>query len=86
MITAFETEATLPGAADILANPNYNTPSYPVSGTGVAISGHTVYINPFSRLGNSCNDPLNFLKKALTQTEFASIRWPPLRGGQSFLR
>ncbi len=61
LITAFQTQATLPGAADILANPNYNTPSYPVSGTGVTISGHTVYINPFSRLGNSCNDPLPFL-------------------------
>jgi hypothetical protein len=61
LITAFQTEATLPGAADILANPNYNTPSYPVSGTGVVISGHTVYINPFSRLGNSCNDPVPFL-------------------------
>jgi len=61
IITAFETEATLPGAADILANPNYNTPSYPISGTGVTITGHTIYINPDSRLGNSCNDPLNFL-------------------------
>jgi hypothetical protein len=27
----------------------------------VVISGHTVYINPFSRLGNSCNDPVPFL-------------------------
>jgi hypothetical protein len=61
LITAFQTQATLPGAADILANPNYNTPSYPVSGTGVTISGHTVYINPDSRLGNSCNDPLPYL-------------------------
>lgn len=61
LITAFETQATLPGAVDILANPNYNTPSYPVSGTGVVISGKTVYINPYSRLGNSCNDPLPFL-------------------------
>ncbi|MGO9513682.1 MAG: hypothetical protein ACLP2F_08580 [Steroidobacteraceae bacterium] len=61
LITAFEKQATLPGAADILANPNYNTPSYPISGTGVTISGHVVYINPYSRLGNSCNDPINFL-------------------------
>jgi hypothetical protein len=61
LISAFETEATLPGTADILANPNYNTPAYPVSGTGVVITGHTVYINPASRLGNSCNDPLPFL-------------------------
>jgi hypothetical protein len=61
LIAAFQTEATLPGAADILANPNYNTPSYPISGTGVTISGHTVYINPASRLGNSCNDPTPFL-------------------------
>jgi hypothetical protein len=61
LISAFQTEATLPGAADILANPNYNTPSYPISGTGVTITGHTVYINPFSRLGNSCNDPVPFL-------------------------
>ncbi|MGA2399408.1 MAG: hypothetical protein ABSG30_15270, partial [Steroidobacteraceae bacterium] len=61
LISAFQTEATLPGAADILANPNFNTPSYPISGTGVTISGHTVYINPFSRIGNSCNDPTPFL-------------------------
>jgi hypothetical protein len=61
LIAAFQTEATLPGAADILANPNYNTPSYPISGTGVTITGHTVYINPFSRIGNSCNDPSPFL-------------------------
>jgi hypothetical protein len=61
LITAFQTQATLPGAADILANPNYNTPSYPISGTGVTISGHVVYINPFSRIGNSCNDPSPFL-------------------------
>jgi hypothetical protein len=61
LIAAFQTEATLPGAADILANPNYNTPSYPISGTGVTITGHTVYVNPFSRIGNSCNDPTPFL-------------------------
>jgi hypothetical protein len=65
LITAFQNQATLPGAADILANPNFNTPSYPVSGTGVTISGHTVYINPFSRGSatgtTSCNDPIPFL-------------------------
>jgi hypothetical protein len=61
LISAFQTESTLPGAADILANPNFNGPSLPVSGTGVTISGHTVYINPFTRLGNSCNDPLSYL-------------------------
>lgn len=61
LISAFQTEATLPGAVDILANPNYNSPSLPVSGTATTISGKTVYINPFTRLGNSCNDPLSYL-------------------------
>ena len=61
LITAFQTEATAPGATSVLANPNYNTPSYPVSGTALVISGATIYVNPYSRLGNSCNDPLPFL-------------------------
>jgi len=25
------------------------------------VSGATIYVNPYSRLGNSCNDPLPFL-------------------------
>jgi hypothetical protein len=61
LITAFQTQATVPGATSVLANPNYNTPSYPVSGTAVTVSGATIYVNPYSRLGNSCNDPLPFL-------------------------
>jgi ABC-type phosphate transport system substrate-binding protein len=61
LITAFQTESTAPGSTAVLANPNYNTPSYPVSGTAVTISGATIYTNPYSRIGNSCNDPLPFL-------------------------
>ncbi len=61
LISAFQTESTAPGSVAVLANPNYNTPSYPVSSTAVTISGATIYTNPYSRLGNSCNDPLPFL-------------------------
>jgi hypothetical protein len=61
LISAFQTESTAPGSTAILANPNYNTPGYPVSGTAVTVSGATIYINPYSRLGNSCNDPVPFL-------------------------
>jgi ABC-type phosphate transport system substrate-binding protein len=61
LITAFQTESTAPGSTAVLANPNFNTPSYPVSGTAVTISGATIYINPYSRIGNSCNDPSPFL-------------------------
>jgi hypothetical protein len=61
LITAFQTEASVPGAISVLANPNYNTPSYPISSTAAVVSGVTVYVNPFSRLGNSCNDPVPFL-------------------------
>lgn len=61
LITAFQIEATVPGSAAVLANPTYNTASYPVSGTEVTVSGSRIYINPYSRIGNSCNDPAPFL-------------------------
>jgi len=56
---AFQTSTTAPSAVDVLANPNYNTPSLPVSGTAVVPTGgsKTIYINPFTRGGISCNVP-----------------------------
>jgi hypothetical protein len=44
---------------DIVANPSYNSVSYPISGTGVVPNGgtKTVYVGEFTRNGNSCNDP-----------------------------
>jgi hypothetical protein len=57
LISTFQTESTAPGAVDVLANPLYNAPSLPISGTASVNSGKTIYINPFSRGGISCNDP-----------------------------
>jgi hypothetical protein len=57
LIGAFQTESTAPGAVDVLVSPSYNTPSLPISGTASVNSGKTIYINPFSRGGVSCNDP-----------------------------
>ncbi len=57
LISSFQTESTAPGAVDVLASPVYNTPSLPISGTASVNSGKTIYINPFSRGGISCNDP-----------------------------
>ena len=67
LISAFQNVATAPGAVDVLANPNYNsantspTPSagLPVSGTASVNAGKTIYINPFTRSGNSCLPPVN---------------------------
>jgi PBP superfamily domain len=51
--------ATAPHEDDILAIPNIgtNVPTVPAILTANALGGHTIYINPFSRLGNSCNPP-----------------------------
>jgi hypothetical protein len=61
LINAFQVESSAPGAVDILANPSYNTAALPVSGTSSVNSGKTIYINPFSRGGISCNTPASFL-------------------------
>ena len=58
LINAFQAESSTPGGTDVLANPNYNTPALPVSSTASVNNGHTIYINPFTRGGISCNDPL----------------------------
>jgi hypothetical protein len=62
LTTAFQTESSVPSLADTLAIPgnSTNVASLPVSGTAVN-NGKTVYINPFSRAGNSCNSPGSFL-------------------------
>jgi hypothetical protein len=53
--------ATAPHADDILAIPNVlpnvNPPVVPVTNTAHTLSGHTIYINPFSKAGNSCSIP-----------------------------
>ena len=54
--TQFQTQATAPNAKDVLAIPNsFNTASLPVSGT----LANSIYVNPFTRSGVSCNTPLN---------------------------
>jgi hypothetical protein len=47
--------ANAPGSPDINVIPSYNIPRVPItsSGTGTA----EIYINPFTRAGNSCNIP-----------------------------
>jgi hypothetical protein len=51
--------ATAPHAADILAIPNQgtNVATVPVTSTASTVNGHTIYINPFTKGGNSCNIP-----------------------------
>jgi ABC-type phosphate transport system substrate-binding protein len=51
--------ATAPHAADILAIPNQgtNTATVPVTNTASTVNGHTIYINPFTKGGNSCSIP-----------------------------
>jgi hypothetical protein len=63
LTTAFQTESSAPGAADIIAIPgnSTNSASLPVSGTASVNSGVTIYINAFSRGGVSCNTPTSFL-------------------------
>lgn len=52
--------ATAPHAADILAIPNVgtNTAQVPVTLTASTIGTNTIYINPFTKSGNSCSVPL----------------------------
>jgi hypothetical protein len=49
--------ATAPHNVDVLAIPNAgtNTPAVPV--TSSTVGGKTIYINPFTKSGNSCNIP-----------------------------
>jgi hypothetical protein len=63
LIQDFQTESSAPGTVDILAIPadSTNNASLPVSSTSSVNSGNTIYINPFSRSGVSCNTPLSFL-------------------------
>jgi hypothetical protein len=57
LVGAWQQESTTVSAADILANPNYNTAAYPVSGTAVN-NGKNIYVNPSTRGGISCNAPV----------------------------
>jgi ABC-type phosphate transport system substrate-binding protein len=52
--------ATAPHAADILAIPfaGTNTPAVPVTGTASTVGGKTIYVNPFTKSGNSCSVPV----------------------------
>jgi hypothetical protein len=59
IVSALQTEATAPHAVDIMANPFYNTPSLPISGT--ANGSPTIYISAYSRGGVSCATPANAL-------------------------
>ncbi len=70
LIGQLQNVQTAPSAVDILANPNYNTSNtatgvpnvgLPVSGTAYSAGGKTIYINPFTRNGNSCNMPVDTL-------------------------
>jgi ABC-type phosphate transport system substrate-binding protein len=51
--------ASAPHALDILAIPNLtgNTAAVPVTGTASTVGGVTIYVNPYTRAGNSCNVP-----------------------------
>ncbi len=48
--------ATAPHADDVLAIPNVggNVATVPASATASTLNGHTIYVNPFSKGGNSC--------------------------------
>jgi hypothetical protein len=69
LVSAFQNVSTAPGAVDVLAIPSYNTANTtPVPNTGLPISttasvnnGKTIYINPFTRSGTSCNVPQDTL-------------------------
>lgn len=62
IISQIQVEATMPHVVDILAIPKYgNTAKLPVSSTANTLSGKTVYINPFTRNGVSCNIPTSAL-------------------------
>ncbi|HLZ98456.1 MAG TPA: hypothetical protein VKP66_11025 [Steroidobacteraceae bacterium] len=59
MISAFQTEATAPGSAQIDAIPgaSTNNASLPISGTSSTNGGKVIYINGYTRGGVSCNAP-----------------------------
>jgi hypothetical protein len=60
LTTRFQTEATAPGGTQVLAIPgnSTNVASLPVTGTASVNNGKTIYINAFTRSGNSCTSPL----------------------------
>jgi hypothetical protein len=51
--------ATAPHAVDVLAIPNVgtNVANVPATATASVVGGKTIYINPFSKGGNSCSIP-----------------------------
>jgi PBP superfamily domain len=49
--------ATAPHAVDVLAIPNVGTNSATVPVTASTVGGKTIYINPFTKGGNSCSLP-----------------------------
>jgi PBP superfamily domain len=51
--------ATAPHAVDVLAIPNVgtNAGTVPATGTASTVNAKTIYINPFTKGGNSCNIP-----------------------------
>jgi PBP superfamily domain len=53
--------ATAPHAKDILAIPNVgtNTGTVPATATASTVGGVTIYVNPFTKNGNSCSIPAN---------------------------
>jgi hypothetical protein len=55
LTSAFQTQATAPNTPDILANPQFNAASFPISGT----LANKIYVNSYSRAGSSCNTPVN---------------------------
>jgi hypothetical protein len=59
LIAAFQTQATAPTTADILAIPgnSTNTAALPISGT----KSNSIYINSYTRSGVSCNAPITAL-------------------------
>jgi hypothetical protein len=58
LTSAFQAINTAPHATDVLAIPLYNVAVYPPSGTADTTGGgKTIYINPFTRAGVSCNNP-----------------------------
>jgi hypothetical protein len=68
LIAEFQTLNTAPHSAQVLAIPGIgtttNTSAIPVSGTanrGTSGTATTIYVNPFTRIGVSCNEPISSL-------------------------
>jgi hypothetical protein len=59
LIAAFQTQATAPNTADILAIPgnSTNTAALPISGT----LANKILVNSYTRSGVSCNAPITAL-------------------------